>query len=253
MTDRITWLGHSTAVIELDGTRILTDPLLGRRVLLLRRDDPVEPHSLDRLDAVLISHLHYDHLDAASLRRLDPATTVVAPRGARRVLTRVGFATISEIVAGQELELGTLMVRAVHAEHSSTRVFGMSDALGYLVSGSKSVYFLGDTELFPEMSELPRADVALVPIWGWGPRVGTGHLDPRSAAEALRRLRPRLAIPIHWGTYYPVTTRPSARAFLRTPVDEFLAAVAEIVPDVEVRVLPVGGSLELAPAQRPSE
>jgi L-ascorbate metabolism protein UlaG (beta-lactamase superfamily) len=100
---------------------------------------------------------------------------------------------------------------------------------------------------------LPRADVALVPIWGWGPRVGSGHLDPRSAAEALRRLRPRLAIPIHWGTYYPVTTRQSARAFLRTPVDEFVVAVAETVPDVEVLVLPVGGSLELARAQRTSE
>jgi L-ascorbate metabolism protein UlaG (beta-lactamase superfamily) len=253
MTDRITWLGHSTAVIELDGMRIVTDPLLGRRVLMLRRDDPVEPHGLDPLDAILISHLHYDHLDAASLRRLDPGATVIAPRGARRVLARLGFATIVEVVAGEEVELGALMVRAVHAEHSSARVFGTSEALGYLVSGSKSVHFLGDTELFPEMSKLPRADVALVPIWGWGPRVGSGHLDPRSAAEALRRLRPGLALPIHWGTYYPVTTRPSARAFLHTPVNEFLVAVGEIVPDVEVVVLPVGGSLELDPAQRTSE
>ncbi|HEX5468392.1 MAG TPA: MBL fold metallo-hydrolase [Gaiellaceae bacterium] len=254
MTDRITWLGHSTVVVEIDGMRVLTDPLLRRRVLLLRRDGPVESGGLDGLDAILISHLHYDHLDAASLRRLDRATTVIVPRGGGRILTRLGFATVVEVVEDEEVKLGNLTLRPVHAEHGSKRLLGAaSQALGFIVSGSKTVYFLGDTDLFPGMSDLPRADVALVPIWGWGPRVGSGHLDPRRAAEALRRLRPGLALPIHWGTYYPVTSRPPSRAFLSTPVDDFLRAAAETVPDVAVLVLPVGGNVELDAAQRDSE
>lgn len=254
MNDRITWLGHSTVVLELDGMRIVTDPLLRRRVLHLRRRDPVDAARIDGLDAILISHLHYDHLDAASLRRLDPRTTVVVPRGAGRLLARLGFETVVEMAADEELELGALAVRAVHAEHGSSRVFGAtSRALGYIVSGSRSVYFLGDTDLFAGMSELPHVDVALVPIWGWGPRLGSGHLDPQSAAQVLRRLRPGLAVPIHWGTYYPLTSRPSRRAFLRYPVDDFLRAVAATSADVAVLVLPVGGSLELPELQRSPE
>ncbi len=91
----------------------------------------------------------------------------------------------------------------------------------------------------------PDTDVALVPIWGWGPSLGTGHLDPRRAAEAVALIQPRIAVPIHWGTYYPVTVRKSARGFLQTPVTEFAEAAEELAPAVEVRVLPVGGSLEL--------
>ena len=152
-----------------------------------------------------------------------------------------------ELAAGETVEIGSVTVQAVPAEHDSSRVLGKkTDALGYVVSGSKRVYFLGDTDLFPALAEVaPETDVALVPIWGWGPSLGTGHLDPRRAAEAVALIRPRIAVPIHWGTYYPVTVRKSARDFLRKPVADFAEAAAELAPTVEVRVLPVGGSLEL--------
>ena len=247
MTDRIRWVGHSTVLVELDGVRLLTDPLLRERVVMLRRTEPLDVNDLGDLDAVLVSHIHYDHLDIGSLRRLDEDPKIVLPRGASPLLRRRGFDSLTELEAGEETTVGALTVRAVHAEHDSARLFGLkTNALGYVISGSKRVYFLGDTGLFPAMAEIaPGTDVALVPIWGWGPSLGEGHLDPQSAAEAARLISPTLAVPIHWGTYYPVSLRRSEREFLTAPPLEFAAATAELAPDVDVRVLPVGGSLEL--------
>ena len=70
--------------------------------------------------------------------------------------------------------------------------------------GGRSVYFAGDTDVFEEMADLAPVDVALLPIWGWGPSMGPGHMDPARAAEAARLLDARVAIPIHWGTYFPI-------------------------------------------------
>jgi len=244
---RIRWVGHSTVLIELDGVRILTDPLLRRRVATLRRAAPLDVEGLDGLDAVLISHVHYDHLDLASLRKLDRATTVAVPRGAGKVVSRLGFARVEEMGAGDSLTVGPVTVGAVHAEHGSSRLSVRSTpALGYVVAGSSRVYFLGDTDLYPEMADTAgKVDLALIPIWGWGPSLGTGHLDPRSAAEALARIKPRLGVPIHWGTYFPVASLPSHREFLKTPPGEFVRAAAEVAPGLEVRVLAPGESLAL--------
>jgi L-ascorbate metabolism protein UlaG (beta-lactamase superfamily) len=247
VANRLRWIGHSTVLVELDGVRLLTDPLLRERVVMLRRTEPLDLDSLEDIDAVLISHIHYDHLDLRSLGRLRGPKSVVVPRGAGGLLRRRVQAPIEELGVEDEARVGPVIVRAVRAEHDSTRLFGKkTDALGYVVSGSRRIYFLGDTDLFPELEDAaPGADVALIPIWGWGPSLGSGHLDPRRAAEAVALIKPRIAVPIHWGTYYPVTVRKSARGFLRAPVAEFAQAAAELAPEVEVRVLPVGGTLEL--------
>jgi L-ascorbate metabolism protein UlaG (beta-lactamase superfamily) len=199
VTDRLRWLGHSTVLIELDGVRLLTDPLLRSRVLHLRRSPPLPLDGLAELDAVLISHVHYDHLDLPSLGRLGRKIAIVAPTGAGRVLGRRGFASVIELSAGDETRVGPLVVHAVPAEHAARRLLGPQvEALGYVVRGSKRLYYSGDTALFPGMADLsPRTDVALLPIWGWGPSLGTGHLDPRSAARALALTRPGVAVPIH--------------------------------------------------------
>jgi L-ascorbate metabolism protein UlaG (beta-lactamase superfamily) len=86
-------------------------------------------------------------------------------------------------------------------------------------------------------------DLALLPIWGWGPTIGPGHLDPRGAAEALALLRPRLAVPIHWGTLRPFY-RTGRAGFLREPADAFVTAARELALDVTVRVLAPGESLD---------
>ena len=95
------------------------------------------------------------------------------------------------------------------------------------------------------IAQMSATDVALLPIWGWGPTMGPGHLDPERAAEALARLRPRIGVPIHWGTLRPFYR--SARApFLREPLDAFVAAAARRAPEVDVRVLEPGETLLLA-------
>jgi L-ascorbate metabolism protein UlaG (beta-lactamase superfamily) len=240
---RLSYLGHSTTLIEIDGVRILTDPLLRRRVAHLWRSSPAPGHGSP--DAVLISHGHQDHLDLPSLRRLPRSTPIVIPRGLGRVVAARGFEDVREVVEGEEVVLGPVTVRATHADHHGRSMPGRSQAaVGYAVLGSGSVFFAGDTGLFDGMNGLvPDLELALLPIWGWGSTIGPGHLDPRDAAEGLTLLRPRHAVPIHWGTYRPFYL-PGDSAFLREPADAFVAAARELAPEVAVHVLEPGESLD---------
>jgi L-ascorbate metabolism protein UlaG (beta-lactamase superfamily) len=250
MGDRLTWFGHATVRLELSGTRLLTDPLLRARVAHLRRHAG-EPPPPGRLDAVLISHLHRDHLDLPSLRGLDPDAPVVVPRGASAPLRRSGRELV-ELAVGEEHAIGDVSVLAVPAVHDGRRSpLGVeAETVGYVISaGGRRVYFAGDTERFAAMAELGALDIALLPIWGWGPKLGPGHMDPEQAAEAAALLRPRVAVPIHWGTYLPVGLHRRHEALLHTPPQTFAARCAALAPDVEVRVLEPGGSLELDRSQ----
>jgi L-ascorbate metabolism protein UlaG (beta-lactamase superfamily) len=244
---RLTWVGHSTVLLDVDGVRLLTDPVLRPRVLHLRRLGTALRLDEHGPDLVLISHVHYDHLDLASLRLLGGSPRFVVPRGAGSLLRRRGFDRIVEVEPGDEEQVRGITIRATHAEHDSRRgPFGTeTPALGYLVSGSASTYFAGDTDLFPGMGSIADdLDVALLPVAGWGPRLPPGHLNPRTAADALALLRPRIAVPIHWGTYrrLGLTRDPLA---VREPAESFARFAADLAPAVEVRVLPVGGSLDL--------
>jgi L-ascorbate metabolism protein UlaG (beta-lactamase superfamily) len=240
---RLTWLGHATVLIELDGVRLLTDPVLRRSVLHLRRARAVPLSATGPPDIVLVSHLHWDHFDLPSLARLGRGTRIVVPSGAGRLLRRRGFERIEEVSEGSEVRAGPLRIRATYAEHKPGRgPWGAKvPALGYLIEGSSSVYFAGDTDLFAGMDGLHEGlDVALLPIAGWGPTLPPGHLDVDRAAEAVRRLRPRVTIPIHWGTLRPFHRRtPHAGD---AAAADFAAKVAEVAPGVEVRVLDVGAT-----------
>lgn len=244
---RIEYVGHATVFVDLDGVRLLTDPLLRTRVAHLRRSTPVSARSRRGLDAVLISHAHYDHLDLPSLERLGKKVPIVVPRGLGGILRKRRFESILEIEAGESLAIGDLRIRAVHAEHDGSRgPFGASGAsIGYVISGSKSVYFAGDTDLFDEMQELGPVDVGLIPIWGWGPGLGSGHLDPERAAEAVARIRPKIVIPIHWGTYFPIHLGLKGQpGFVDLPPLAFRAALNEKAPESELCVLQVGEGVD---------
>ena len=244
---RLTWLGHSTVLLEVDGARLLTDPVLRARVLHLRRVGEALPLDPQSVDAVLISHIHYDHLDLPSLRRLGRSSLLVVPSGAGSLLRRHGFEHVIEVEPGDEAQIRGATIRATHAEHDSRRLpFGVeTPALGYLVSGSVSTYFAGDTDLFGGMGAIAdNLDVALLPVAGWGPSLPPGHLDPRGAAEALGLLRPRIAVPIHWGTYRRIGLSRDP-AVLREPAESFARFAADLMPEVEVCVLPVGVSVDI--------
>jgi L-ascorbate metabolism protein UlaG (beta-lactamase superfamily) len=239
----VRYIGHATVLVELDGVRLLTDPLLRDRVAHLRRAVPVE-RQVPQVELVLVSHGHRDHLDFPSLRMLE-GPRVVAPR--RLALGMGEFDTVG-VDEGAELEFGPLTIRATHAEHDGGRPPFKTGgtALGYAILGSRRVFFAADTELFEGMTGLVEdLDLALVPIWGWGASLGRGkHLDPDTAAEAVRRLAPKVAVPIHWGTYRPFHRRASA-TFLTQPAEAFAQAAARVAPDVDVRVLRPGETLEL--------
>jgi L-ascorbate metabolism protein UlaG (beta-lactamase superfamily) len=240
---RITWLGHATVLIEAGGARLLTDPLLRERVMHLSRRVPAAEDP-GTLDAVLISHVHRDHLDKPSLRLVD-APVAVVPRGATKFVAGLGFTDVREVEVGDAVDIAGADVRVVPAWHDGHRRPGPGsaelDTLGYLVDG---IWFAGDTDLDDGLAELRGAvDVALIPIWGWGPSLGPGHMDPEAAARAVALIAPRIAIPIHWGTYYPVVSREHGQ--LTEPPQRFAAHVAELASGTRVETLAVGGSLSL--------
>ncbi len=242
----LTWLGHSTLLLEIDGTRLLTDPVLGHRIGPLVRVAPGTAVP-ERIDGVLLSHLHPDHTDLRSLRRLDPCVPVIAPSPAGRWLRGHGVRDVRELASGEETMLGTVRVRATPARHDHRRhpLGPKADPVGFVVSGSRSVYFAGDTDLFAEMEQLRGSvDVALLPVAGWGPTLGPGHLDPERAAQAAALIAPSVAIPIHWGTFVllHLARRPVDH---QRPAREFAAAVARLAPAVEVRLLAPGERTEL--------
>jgi L-ascorbate metabolism protein UlaG (beta-lactamase superfamily) len=246
---RLTWVGHATALIELAGTRILTDPVLRARIGHLRRQVAVPAAATAaRLDAVLISHLHHDHVDRPSLRLIDPATPLLAPRGAGGFLTRRGFREVRELAPGDSEQIAGLRVTATPASHGGGRgpLQRRAEVIGFTVEGPSSLYFAGDTDYFEEMAEMRgRVDVALLPIWGWGPKIGAGHLNPESAARAAALIAPSIAVPIHWGTYFPAGVARLTGWQLRSPPRQFAAWAEALAPDVEVRVLAPGEEMAL--------
>ncbi len=206
---RLAYLGHATVRLDLGGMRVLTDPVLRERIGPLRRQSPpLAPEAWAGSDLVLVSHLHRDHLDLGSLRLLRPRPRIVVPRGAGPFLAAHGYHDVVELEPGETATAGGLTITATEAAHSGFRPpFGPSArAVGYVVdSGSRRVYFAGDTDLFAGMRTLGdlELDVALLPVWGWGPTLGPGHLDPERAAAAAQRIRARTVVPIHWGTFWP--------------------------------------------------
>lgn len=239
----VTWLGHATALIELDGVRLLTDPVLGPRVgPLVRIARPAGPATVGRVDAVLLSHLHADHADVASLRRMPRDAPLVAPRGAGAWLERMASRQVFELAAGEAIAVGPVRVVATPARHDGRRppLGPSAEPLGYVITGSRSAYFAGDTDLFDAMAQLNGViDVALLPIWGWGPKLGPGHLDPERAARAAALIAPGVAIPIHWGTF--ALGRPARRpADPSWPARRFEELARRYAPGVDVRVLEPG-------------
>lgn len=253
---RVTWLGHSTLVLDLAGVRILTDPVLRPRFGLLRRrrDLPVCSHVCD-VDAVLLSHLHHDHADLPSLRRVAHAPVLTSPVNA--VWARSKGLEAPEIPPDQWWPAGrTVQVRLVRADHVARPMpHRPNGAVGMLVrGGGVVVWFAGDTSLYPEIVDLPRIaqapiDLALLPVGGWGPRLSPGHMGPAQAAEAAALCGARHVLPIHFGTLHP-RAWPASRLDWTTAPGKRLLEVLPGWTDATPHLLPVGGAVTVSASPR---
>ena len=241
---QLIYVGHSTIFIDMDGTQLLTDPFLRRWIWHLRRKKiPIDDRVVGEIDAILISHAHWDHLDLKSLQIFRRDVLLVVPRGLGKFLQKKGFVNVSEVTESEELPVGSLTVQVTRAKHDGSRFpFGPStEPVGYRINGSRTIYFPGDTDLFPEMTAIGEGlDIALMPVWGWGPTLGSGHLDPAGAARAVELLKPQLAIPIHWGTLYPIGLNILMPNFLVNPPLQFRSEVNQLTPTVKVIILDPG-------------
>ena len=245
----MTWVGHATALVDYGDFRVLTDPLLRRRVAHLRRRGDLPAPAVADVDLVLLSHAHMDHLHVPSLRRIGPTTPVVSPRGTRSLLTRAGFEQIIEVETGDRIEVGPATIDVVDAAHPAGRGPHSkitAKPVGFVIEvAGHRTYFAGDTDLFDDMGALGAIDVALLPIWGWGPSIGWGHLDPARAAEATELIQPAAVIPIHWGTYAPEDGRLVLPTWLDSPANSFVSEMRSAGQADRLQLLQPGQAYEL--------
>jgi L-ascorbate metabolism protein UlaG (beta-lactamase superfamily) len=192
---RIDFLGHATTLIELDGTRFLTVPLLRLRIsgLVHRHPEVLAPPPAP-VDAVLISHLHNDHLDLPSLKLLGTHTHILAPRRGQALLRRAGFGNAREARPGDRVEVNGLPPLTTRAVHWGLRapLGPWGGCVGYIIDSRQRVYFAGDTQAFSGMRKLGPIDVALMAnrrletgIGSWP--YGSSRRGGRAAADSTTR------------------------------------------------------------------
>ncbi len=249
---RLGFLGHSALTIELGGTLLLTDPILRRHIAFLRWTAPrPELDPLDGVAACLVSHLHLDHCDPASLWLLGRRRRLVVPAGTAGYFRRHGFTDVVALRPGETHVVGGVTITATFAAHDGRRLpLGpRGEAVGFVLEADGlRVYFAGDTDLFPQMRDLSGdLDVALLPVSGWGRTVGPGHLDPVRAVEATAMLAPSLVVPMHWGALRPFWHgSPSEEIAAAAPTAYAVEVERRRLP-AEVAVLAPGDSLTWRP------
>lgn len=215
---RATWLGHSTVLLEMDGLRVLTDPVWSARIspfglLAPKRFQPVPVRvkDLPKLDAIVISHDHFDHLDHGTVLQLIPlGVPFVTPLGVGKYLQAWGVpaAQIRELDWWESLSLGDLTLTATPSQHFSGRVGGRNATLWasfVIQSPKRKVFFSGDTALTSQFEEVGKRlgpfDLVMGEVGGFHEAWDHVHMGPHNALEAHRMLGGGLFMPVHWGTF----------------------------------------------------
>ena len=211
---RVTWIGHASFLVQIGRRNLLVDPVMAPRLgLFYPRHVPpgLRIADLPPLDAVLVSHSHYDHLDAWTLRRLPRAPAVVVPLGLGRFFRRRGFTEVHELGWWDRLPFRELVITLTPGRHWSRRTFTDTNHSlwgGFVIEHAESsVYHAGDSAYFPGFAEIGRRfsglDVALLPIGAYRPAwfMEHSHMNPEQAGRAFLDLGARLLVPMHWGTF----------------------------------------------------
>ena len=257
---KVTYIGHATLLLEMAGVRLLTDPnfdpKLGR--ILPRVSAPgIALDALPKLDGLLLTHAHADHLSFDSLDRLPQDLPLVAPPVVARWLRRMGYGHAVDLEPGATTAIGGLSIHAEAATHRGNRYLidrWRSAANMYLLeAGDETCFFAGDTALVDDTHHLVERtlwqhgrelDLALLPIgyapW-WKPGFRRGHLTHDDALALYERLRARVLVPYHWGTFRHVTStaHDAIRRLRERLVSHHLSE--------SVRILEPGEALELQP------
>ncbi|SFO08305.1 L-ascorbate metabolism protein UlaG, beta-lactamase superfamily [Geodermatophilus obscurus] len=215
----VTWFGHSSALLEVDGTRVLVDPVWGHRVSPspvfgpTRLHEPPAPvETLPRVDAILVSHDHYDHLDLPTVRALVELQDApfVVPLGVGVHLRHWGVPEdrVVELDWDGATTVGDLTITCTEARHFSGRYFTRDTTLwsSWVVAGPRHrVFFGGDTGYTPAFAgigaRLGPFDLTLVPIGAYNEAWAHIHMDPEEAVRAHGDLGGRVLLPVHWATF----------------------------------------------------
>lgn len=210
-----TWVGHASIVLQIDGKTILLDPVWSTRIagVVKRYTPPGIPWSaLPRIDALVISHNHYDHLDVPTVKRIPRDTPVFCPLKVGAWFRSLGFTRIEERGWWDSAKLDTHTLTCVPAQHFSGRTPWDRDRTlwaGWVIEGPEGsiAYFAGDSGMFRGFREIahrfPRIDLAMIPVGAYEPRwfMSPVHVDPPEAGQAFLDTRARHMLPIHWGTF----------------------------------------------------
>ena len=203
------FIGHSTVLVHMDEQNFLTDPLYLKRLYILKRRHPpgVPFQDLPKLDFILISHGHLDHMDLKTLNLFPRSLPIVIPKRLKKYLTDLGFRDVRTLSWGEDTFIGFLNILALPAQHIPGRSLFETRSVpqSYLVQGTRTIFFCGDSGLTQEFQKIGMAyavDLALLPIGSYRPAFFRRiHMNPEDALQAMEMLRARKSLPIHWGTF----------------------------------------------------
>ncbi|MBM9502053.1 MBL fold metallo-hydrolase [Leptospira sp. 201903071] len=216
---RVTWFGHSSTLVEIDGYKILTDPIWSDRPSPLTwagpkrwYAPPLAFENLPKIDAVVISHDHYDHLDYKTILALnEKGTTFIVPLGVGQHLLRWGIedSKIIELDWWESVQIRDLRIVATPARHASGRILFDKDKhlwAGYALIGAKHrLYYSGDTGLFPAMKEIGDTcgpfDLTMIEVGQYNRAWPDWHIGPEQAVIAHRMVKGKNLLPVHWALF----------------------------------------------------